>query len=132
MGSRLGGVGDPTVAYLDQFLGMVHTPLSPMLVVPDKLGYGRGGRFGFVAIAILLFAIRAIWPLARITSKRLRASTLAELARRGAVFAIFLVISLVLAADTRRGEHRCMMSASRDRAGPIALKGNGGAQRHVS
>jgi hypothetical protein len=123
------------VAYLEQFLGMVRTPQTPMVVVPDKLGYGRGGRLGFGFVAILsyagfiaaaanlafnnsssnsdrgvsimllwagclLFAIRAIWPLTRIATKRLRASSALELSLRGAVFFIFLVISLVLALNT--------------------------------
>jgi hypothetical protein len=124
----------PAEVPLGPFIPMVQTPRSPMIVVPDKLGFGAGARKGFGIVAILsyvafvvaagyltfnnrynddraitigllwlgclLFAVRAIWPLTRVGAKRLRASVLLETALRGAVFLVFLVISLVLAANT--------------------------------
>ncbi len=44
------------VRSIDRYLPMVKTPAHPMTVVPDALGYGRGGLWGFGLLALLAYA----------------------------------------------------------------------------
>jgi len=43
------------VRSIDRYLAMVRTPAHPMTVVPDSLGYGRGGLWGFGIVAWLAY-----------------------------------------------------------------------------
>lgn len=44
------------VRSVDRYLAMVRTPSHPMTIVPDELGYGRGGLWGFGIVAWLAYA----------------------------------------------------------------------------
>jgi hypothetical protein len=112
------------VAYLPKYQSMVTRPRQPMVIVPDKLGYGKVGfvLFGIIALAsyaafgvgaagthvgersaevllaagCVLFAIRAVWPATRLGS-RAKLSAIVEIALRLVVIGAFAAVAATLA-----------------------------------